>query len=102
MKNILKSGFFALITLFALASCDPQESNDYSLGPVPQESQLSFTITPSSGKPNVIQLQDASSTAGVALWDLGNGATAKGSNVQAEYPFAGSYTDTINLHSTPT
>ncbi|MDR2969196.1 MAG: PKD domain-containing protein [Tannerellaceae bacterium] len=99
MKNILKSGLLVLITLFALASCDPQESNDYSLGPVPQESQLSFTATPSSGKPNVIVFQDASSVPGVALWELGNGSTAKGSSAQAEYPFAGTYTITMTLYT---
>ncbi|MDF9831165.1 PKD domain-containing protein [Parabacteroides sp. PF5-6] len=100
MKNILKSGLLALITLFALAACDPQESSDYSLGPVPQESQLSFTATPSSGKPNVIELKDASSVAGVAVWDLGNGSTAKGSDATAEYPFAGTYTVTLTLYTT--
>lgn len=88
-----------MITLFALASCAPQESDDYSLGAVPQESQLSFTATPSSGKPNVVQLQDASSVTGVVLWDLGNGSTAKGNAVQAEYPFAGTYTITMTLYT---
>lgn len=100
MKNILKSGLFALIALFVLAGCDPQESNEYGLGPMPQESQLSFTATPSAGKANVIELKDASSVSGVALWDLGNGATAKGTEVKAEYPFAGTYTVSMTLFTT--
>lgn len=100
MKHIIKSGIFALIALFVLAACDPQESNDYSLGPIPQESQLSFTATPTSGQPNIVALENASSVNGVAVWDLGNGNTAKGPNVKAEYPFAGTYTITMTLYTT--
>ncbi|MDL2255992.1 PKD domain-containing protein [Parabacteroides sp. OttesenSCG-928-G06] len=99
MKNIFKLAMFALIAIVATA-CDPQESNDYSLGVAPQESQLAFTATPKSGQPNVINLKDESSVSGVALWDLGNGATAKGKEVKAEYPFAGTYTIEMTLYTT--
>jgi PKD repeat protein len=99
MKTIMK---YSLCTFIAtiMASCNPQEKDDYSLGAAPQESQLAFSATPSSGKPNVIELKNESAVAGVATWNLGNGVTAKGSEVKAEYPFAGTYTVTMTLYTT--
>lgn len=100
MKNIIKSGLLAVMTLFIITSCDPQENDDHALGAAPQESQLAFTATPSSGQPNSIQLKNESSVAGVAIWDMGNGTTSKGQEVKAEYPFAGTYTITMSLYTT--
>ena len=92
MKNIFKIGLFALVTAFAMTSCDPQDGDDHSLGVKPQESQLSFTATPGSN-PNVVTLKNTSSLKGlVVTWDLGNGVTAKGEEVVASYPFANTYT----------
>ena len=100
MKNIIKHGLFALMAIFVIASCAPQEFNDYSLGPAPQESQLAFSATPKSDQPNLVDLKDESQVSGVAIWDLGNGATAKGTNVTAQYPFAGTYNITMSLYTT--
>ena len=100
MKNIMKSGLFALMGFFLMLSCAPQESDDYTLGAAPQESQLAFSTSPKSGQPNVIELKNESSVTGVATWDMGNGATAKGPNATAEYPFAGTYTVTMTLYTT--
>lgn len=100
MKNIIKTGVYTLITLFALAGCSPQDNDKYSLGPAPQESQLAFTADPASGQPNVINLVNTSSVPGVAVWNFGNGATSKGDQVKAEYPFAGTYTITLTLYTT--
>ncbi|MDR1200055.1 MAG: PKD domain-containing protein [Tannerellaceae bacterium] len=100
MKKILKSGLFALMTCFVMLSCSPQESDDHALGSTPQESQLAFSATSVSGQPNIIELKDESSLSGVATWDLGNGSLAKGSQVKAEYPFAGTYTITMTLYTT--
>lgn len=100
MKNILKYGFSLLMVVLALASCDPQDSNDHSLGIKPQESQLAFTVTPSTTKPNVVAFKNESSITGVVTWNFGNGKTAKGNAVSAEYPFKGEYTIAMTLYNT--
>lgn len=100
MKNIFKSGFIALMAALTIASCDPQESDDHALGVKPQESQLAFTATPTAAKPNVVELKNESAITGVITWDLGNGKTAKGDAVNAEYPFKGEYTVAMTLYNT--
>lgn len=100
MKNIFKSGFIALMAVLTMASCDPQESDDHALGAKPQESQLAFIVTPTVAKPNVIKLNNESTITGVVTWDLGNGKTAKGDAVSAEYPFKGEYTIAMTLYNT--
>ena len=97
MKKLLYSTIIACLALAGLTSCDPQESDDHSLGAQPQVSQLAFTATPTSAKPNVIDFANTSSVPGVALWDLGNGSTAEGTTVQGKYPYAGTYTVTMTL-----
>ena len=99
MKKLLYSTIIACLALAGLTSCDPQESDDHSLGAQPQVSQLAFTATPTSAKPNVIDFANTSSVPGVALWDLGNGSTAEGTTVQGKYPYAGTYTVTMTLYT---
>jgi hypothetical protein len=99
MKKLLYSTIIACLALAGLTSCDPQESDDHSLGAQPQASQLAFTATPTSAKPNVIDFANTSSVPGVALWDLGNGSTAEGTTVQGKYPYAGTYTVTMTLYT---
>ncbi len=100
MKNIFKTGILALLSVLLMTSCDPQENNEYGLGTTPTETDLSFTATPSSSKANIIVLKNTSSVSGVATWNLGNGATAKGESVEAQYPFAGTYTVSLTLYTT--
>ncbi len=100
MKNIFKTGLFALITLLGMVACSPQDSTDYKLGPMPTADQLDFTISPSGSTPNVMTLTNTSRVAGVAVWDMGNGSTAKGESVTAEYPFSGEYVITMSLYTT--
>ena len=100
MKNMIKFGLFSLMAIFIMSSCAPQESDDYALGAAPTESQLAFSTTPKSGQPNVINFKDESTVAGVATWNFGNGSTAKGPDVTAQYPFAGTYNITMTLYTT--
>lgn len=99
MKNIFKLGFYAM-ALVALASCDPQDSDDHALGIMPEVSQLSFVATPSAAKANVIELKNTSAVSGVATWNFGNGASGKGNEVTASYPYAGDYTVAMTLYTT--
>lgn len=98
MKNRFKSGVFALLTLFAMVSCSPQESDDYSLGAAPTADQLSFAIT--KGEGNRITLENTSSVEGVATWNFGNDVTGRGDKVGAGYPFIGKYDITMTLYTT--
>ena len=100
MNNIFKLGLFALIVVFAMTSCNPQESDDHALGVKPQVSQLAFSANPTAEKANVIELKNESSIKGVVTWDLGNGNRAKGESAKAEYPFKGDYTVAMTLYTT--
>lgn len=99
MKNRLIQGALALMSLFVISSCAPQEDSDYKLGAAPTEDQLAFTATPTADKANVIELKNESKVAGIATWDLGNGSTLKGETVKAEYPFAGDYVIAMTLYT---
>lgn len=101
MKKNLLYGFFALsIAMGGFTSCDPVDSDDHSLGVVPQENQLAFSATPTADKANVVEFKNESNISGVVLWDLGNGGTAKGESVKAQYPFKGEYTVAMTLYTT--
>ncbi|MGM0376625.1 MAG: PKD domain-containing protein [Bacteroidota bacterium] len=90
MRYILKTGVIFTMVSLLLWSCEPQELDDRELGPLPQEQELDFSVN-ETDNPNVIELEDESSRPGVALWEFGNGNSAKGQSVKAEYPVKGSY-----------
>ena len=97
MNSIFKTGLILAAAGALLFSCAPMDKDDYQLGTAATESQLDFTFTPSSATPNIIVLKNTSQAKGVALWDLGNGSTAKGDEVSVSYPFKGDYTVTMSL-----
>jgi hypothetical protein len=98
MKKILKLGAIAL-SLFFMVACEPFEDSDYSLGKAPVVEDLNFKATPSGDKPNVITFENTSDVDGLAIWDLGNGANAKGDVVTASFPFKGDYVIVMNLYT---
>ena len=100
MKKIFNAILLLASAGTLLFSCRPMDLDAYKLGPAVSEDQLAFTFAPSAATPNIIELQNTSSVAGVALWDLGNGTTVKGDAVSATYPFAGEYTVTMSLYTT--
>ena len=100
MKNISRITLIIAALGALLFSCAPLDRDNYKLGDPVSESQLSFTSSPSAATPNIIVLKNTSSTPGVALWDLGNGATAKGDEVSVSYPFKGDYTVSMSLYTT--
>lgn len=100
MKNIIKYGIFALMSVFVMASCDPQDNDDHKLGAEPTAGELEFTITPSAETPNILILKNTSPRAGISTWDMGNYSKDKGDEVKAQYPFKGEYTITMTLYTT--
>ena len=99
MKNIFKISLILAVAGAFLFSCAPMDRDDYQLGNPVNESELSFTYSPSASSPNIIVLKNTSTTPGVALWDLGNGSTAKGDEVSVSYPFKGDYTVAMSLYT---
>ena len=98
MKNIFKSLIIAVAGVLVFA-CAPMDRDDYHLGDPVNESELAFTSSPSASSPNIIVLKNTSTASGVALWDLGNGSTAKGDEVTVSYPFKGEYTVSMSLYT---
>jgi len=99
MKNIIKYGVYALMFIFIITSCNPQDNDDNKLGPEPTTSELDFSITPSTETPNILNIKNTSSRSGIAVWDLGNYATGKGETIEGVYPFEGEYTITLTLYT---
>ena len=99
MKNIFKVSMVLSVAAALLFGCAPLDKDDYKLGEPVSESELSFVSSPSAVTPNIIVLRNTSSTNGVALWDLGNGSTAKGDEVTVAYPFKGEYTVAMSLYT---
>jgi hypothetical protein len=100
MRKIFNTILLVVAAGALLISCNPMDPDAHKLGPAPSESQLAFMVTPTAVSPNIVELQNTSSVAGVALWDLGNGTTVKGDKVSATYPFKGEYTVTMSLYTT--
>lgn len=103
MKNIRKQGIWTLLLLFILAACSPQEDDRYSLGELGTVTSeiISFSQTPSASSNNVITYENTSSLnfPVTAVWDLGNGSSARGNKVTASYPEKGDYTVTLTLYA---
>ncbi len=94
MRSILNfSKIYCLVAAVAMifAGCSPEEF-DGSLGPVPTSDMVKFTATPKSGNPNIITFKNETPGTATAVWDLGNGSTADGAQVEGSYPLAGTYT----------
>jgi len=97
MRNILKTGVILTMASLLLWSCEPQELDDHELGQLPQEEQLSFSVTPNTDQPNVVSFENTTELPGVVTWKFGNGVSGKGQSATSEYPFAGSYDVTMTL-----
>ncbi|TXK37081.1 hypothetical protein FVR03_15975 [Pontibacter qinzhouensis] len=74
-----------------VAACSP-DSSTYELGPAPGSDMVKIVATPSSTNPNIIQFRNETPGAFKAIWDLGNGSTAEGNQVNGSYALEGEYT----------
>ncbi len=98
-----KYSLFAAIALFAgltFAGCSANTDDDHGLAKAPSVTSITFTQSPQTAvSPNRIDFTNTSAVSGVALWDFGNGSTAKGNTATTDYPFAGNYTITMTLYT---
>lgn len=103
MKNILKSGFIALLTVFAMTSCNPQENDDHSLGAMGTITleEITYTQTTSEKSDNEIIFTNTTKTnvPYSFVWDLDNGVTSKDKTVTAQYPEKGDYNVTLTVYT---
>ncbi|CAE7424122.1 unnamed protein product, partial [Symbiodinium sp. CCMP2456] len=100
--------FFDLVrTGRAAAEIDNFVAGKHELFPIPQEPTIgnaptqadaAFTFQATAASDNIIEFT-ANNPSLDASWDFGNGSTAKGSKVQAAYPFAGTYTVTLTVQN---
>ena len=99
MDNIIIKGLSILAAGALLFACSPMDKDDHQLGQMATEEGLSFTQASSAESANIITFTNTSDVKGVALWDLGNGSSAKGDAVTGQYPFKGDYTVTMTLYT---
>ncbi|MEN9698936.1 MAG: hypothetical protein RLZZ301_134 [Bacteroidota bacterium] len=85
MKKLL---FLFTISFLSLAACQKYAP---SLGEAPSAADAEFTMAPSAGNPNIIELTAANPNLQYQ-WDFGNGTKGQGAQVNASYPYAGTYT----------
>jgi len=103
MKNIIKQISWMWLLLLAVASCSPQEFDDYAMNKVAvlTDSEVSFTQTVSPTSDNMITFTSNTVLPATGVytirWDLGNGASGNKPVITGLYPFAGDYTVT-RLH----
>jgi len=99
----MKKLYIHIPLLFVMAclllACSANTENKYSLGVLPQSADLAFDVMPQTDLPNRITFKNSSKVAGVSLWDFGNGTTAKGDEVQTDFPMKGVYTVTMTLYT---
>lgn len=96
MKNIkIFIPFFVAIGLLFMA-CDPKVDSGIGLGPVPTLDQLNVTIEPGVDAYHWV-LKTGSGLTGIVYWDLGDGRTVVGDNVEVHYPDIDKYTITLKL-----
>ncbi|MEL7598510.1 MAG: hypothetical protein AAGU18_00205 [Proteiniphilum sp.] len=104
MKNIIKQISWMWLLLLAVASCSPQEFDDYAMNKVAvlTDSEVSFTQTVSPTSDNMITFTSNTVLPATGVytirWDLGNGASGNKPVITGLYPFAGDYTVTLSIY----
>lgn len=103
MKNIFIKNVWFLMTLFLIAACSPQDSDDYALDSFAtiNAEQVSFSKTVSDKSDNVITFTnttDVKMPVSIA-WDLGNGTKGKNKSMTGQYPQKGDYTVSLTVYS---
>ncbi|MBB2145020.1 hypothetical protein GM921_05970 [Pedobacter sp. LMG 31464] len=97
LKNTIKTSIWLSLGLMLtiLGSCKKEDSMK-ELGAAPTAAQVQFTATPTTTNANIINFK-STSPGFKAIWDFGNGATAEGTDAQASYPLAGTYTVKLTI-----
>ncbi len=92
MKNKFQYILVFAILVFGLAGCEEEPS----LGGLPDESEVSFTITQGEDAFHWV-VENTSTATGVASFNFGNGTRKTAEKATVYYPRAGEYTITMTL-----
>ncbi len=84
----------ALTMVFGLSNC--KDDDTPTLGAPPTDADAVFTYKASDANPNIIEFT-ASNADLTAKWDFGNSTNGEGTNAEATYPNAGTYTVTLTV-----
>lgn len=95
MKSILNKFMWMLMLTMVTLAC---KEDDPQLGLPPTAQDASFTFEPTEESDNILILRNTSG-AFLKKWDLGNGQTVEGDEVEAMYPFAGTYEITLTIYT---
>ena len=97
MKNIRYILSLA-VTALILGSCEPTELQKPDIGAAPTAADLKIAVTPGDDAFHFV-IENQSTIAGIATWDLGNGNTATGNKVVGYYPVPENYTISLSLYT---
>lgn len=92
MNKIFQLIAFASVLLF-FNSCEPAQEDAIELSAVP--SNVSFSVAEKAGEVNTYILTNTTSGTFLHQWDLGNGTTVTGDEVEVYYPLKGDYEITL-------
>lgn len=93
-----KAAFAFVIGVGFLAGGTSCKKDEPTLDDPPSNADAQFTYQASSQSDNIIEFT-ASNANFTNQWDFGNGITAEGYTVTAEYPMAGDYTVTLTVYN---
>ncbi len=93
-----KAAFAFVIGVGFLAGGTSCKKDEPTLDDPPSNADAQFTYQASSQSENIIEFT-ASNSNFTNQWDFGNGTTAEGFSVTAEYPLAGDYTVTLTVYN---
>lgn len=103
MKHIINKTIGLLLSVFIIAACSPQVSDDFELGALDTVTpdQVTFTAAPTSKSANEIVFTNTTDIKAPysMVWDLGNGVKGKGKTIVGQYPEKGEYTVTLTLYT---
>jgi len=97
MRTLNKNRWIFLILLIVgFGACEPQVPTAPDLDAPPQSDNVTFDVTPNADNSNIIEFVNTTESF-KAIWDFGNGSTAEGDVVTAQYPLEGDYTVQLTI-----
>ncbi|WP_163224014.1 hypothetical protein [Bacteroides sp. 214] len=97
MKNIVKSGILALITVFAMTSCDPQEDSNKGLPPVIAVENIKAEIKVDATDPNLFHFKILTPECVGVFKSAQAGISKTGNEFSQRILWEGTYEVTVNV-----
>ncbi|WP_345953820.1 PKD domain-containing protein [Mucilaginibacter sp. PAMB04168] len=94
MKTYLLKSAAVLLMVLTWMGC---KVDDPELGSAPTSDQVKFSATPTAANANIITFKNLSGPVTKAVWDLGNGQTGSGEEINGSFALAGEYTVKLTI-----